>query len=64
MSETDISVLPSLSESFSNAVLESMAHGLPVIATSVGGNPEIISDGENGVLIPPKDASALARSMI
>jgi glycosyltransferase involved in cell wall biosynthesis len=63
MREVDISVLPSLSESFSNSLLESMAHGLPVIATHVGGNPEVISDGLNGILIPPRDSAALARAI-
>jgi len=64
MTETDISVLPSLSESFSNAVLESMAHGLPVIASNVGGNPEVISNGIDGILVRPEDPGALATEMI
>jgi L-malate glycosyltransferase len=63
MREIDISVLPSLSESFSNSLLESMANGLPVVATKVGGNPEVVSDGENGILVPPRDAEALSRAM-
>jgi glycosyltransferase involved in cell wall biosynthesis len=63
MREIDISVLPSLSESFSNTLLESMANGLPVVATSVGGNPEVITDGDNGILVPPADATALSRGM-
>ena len=63
MREIDISVLPSLSESFSNSLLESMANGLPVVATKVGGNPEVVSDGENGLLVPPRDAEALSRAM-
>jgi L-malate glycosyltransferase len=63
MRETDISVLPSLSESFSNVLLESMANGLPIIATNVGGNPEVITDGVNGLLVPPQDSAALARAM-
>jgi len=61
--EVDISVLPSLSESFSNTLLESMAHGIPVIATSVGGNPEIITDGVNGLLVPPRDPAELTLAM-
>jgi glycosyltransferase involved in cell wall biosynthesis len=64
MREIDISVLPSLSESFSNTLLESMANGLPAIATNVGGNPEIVSDGVNGLLVPPKDPAALSRAMV
>jgi L-malate glycosyltransferase len=64
MREIDISVLPSLSESFSNTLLESMANGLPVIATNVGGNPELVSDGIDGILIPPKDPAALTRAAV
>jgi len=64
MREIDISVLPSLSESFSNTLLESMANGLPAVATKVGGNPEIVSDGVNGLLVPPKDPAALSRVMV
>jgi len=64
MREIDISVLPSLTESFSNTLLESMANGLPVVATNVGGNPEIVSDGVNGILVAPRDPAALSRSMV
>lgn len=56
----EISVLPSLAEGFSNAILESMAAGLPVVATDVGGNREAIVEGETGFLVPPGDSSALA----
>jgi glycosyltransferase involved in cell wall biosynthesis len=63
MREIDISVQPSLSESFSNTLLESMANGLPIVATNVGGNPEVVTDGENGILVPPADAEALSRGM-
>jgi glycosyltransferase involved in cell wall biosynthesis len=41
--------------------MEAMAVGKPVIATSVGGNPELIRNGENGYLVPPQDAPALGR---
>jgi len=40
-----------------------MAAGLPVIATAVGGLPEVVTDGENGLLIPPRDAEALATAL-
>lgn len=56
----EISVLPSLAEGFSNAILESMAAGLPMVATDVGGNREAIVEGETGFLVPPKDPDALA----
>jgi glycosyltransferase involved in cell wall biosynthesis len=59
----DIFVLPSYSEGVSLALLEAMAAGLPVIATAVGGLPEVVTDGENGLLIPPRDAEALATAL-
>jgi glycosyltransferase involved in cell wall biosynthesis len=59
----DIFVLPSHSEGVSLAVLEAMAAGLPVIVSEVGGLPEIVRHEENGLLIPPKDPEALARSL-
>lgn len=60
LSETAISVLPSLSEGASNTLLESMAAGIPVIATRVGGNPEVVEDGVSGLLVPPRDSAAIA----
>jgi glycosyltransferase involved in cell wall biosynthesis len=59
----DIFVLPSYSEGLSLALLEAMAAGKPVIATAVGGTPEVVTDGGNGLLIPPRDAAALAAAL-
>jgi sugar transferase (PEP-CTERM/EpsH1 system associated) len=56
----DVFVLPSLGEGMSNTLLEAMAAGLPVLATNVGGNPEIIEDNVNGSLFTPGDAQWLA----
>lgn len=56
-------ILPSYSESFPMTILEAMASGTPVIATSVGGVPEIISDHKDGLLVPPRDARTLADSI-
>lgn len=55
----DLFVLPSRSETFSNAALEAMASGLPVICTSVGGMPEMLRHG-GGLLVPPENPEALA----
>jgi glycosyltransferase involved in cell wall biosynthesis len=64
LAAADLFVLPSHQESFSNALLEAMAHGLPVIATAVGGNTEIVEDGVSGILVPPRDPAALGEAMI
>lgn len=55
-------VLPSLAESQSNSLLEALASGLPVVATSVGGNAELVHQN-NGLLVPPADSQALARAI-
>jgi glycosyltransferase involved in cell wall biosynthesis len=59
----DATVLPSAWENFPHTVVESLAVGCPVIATAVGGVPEAVRDGENGLLVEPGDAAALARAI-
>ena len=54
---------PSLWEGFGLVFLEAMAHGLPVISTTVSAIPETVVDGETGWLVPPRDAEAIARAL-
>jgi glycosyltransferase involved in cell wall biosynthesis len=61
---TDVFVHPSLEEGFSNAILEAMAAGKPVVATAVGGNPEAVSHEETGLVVPPGDAASLATAIV
>ncbi len=60
----DVLVQPSLSESFGIAIAEGLAAGLPVVASEVGGVPEIIQDGETGILVQPRDPEAIAAAVV
>ena len=60
ISECDLFLLPSLEEGISNAVLEAMALGIPVISTDCGGMDEIINNGENGFLVPVRNVDSMA----
>ena len=60
----DLFVLPSHTEGLPITILEAMAAGRPVVATTVGGIPELVRHGETGVLVPPKDPRRLAEAML
>jgi glycosyltransferase involved in cell wall biosynthesis len=60
----DVSVLTSLSEGLSITILESMSFGIPVVATAVGGNPELVRHGESGFLVPPKDLVSFVDAVV
>ena len=67
LASADISVLPSISESLSNAIMESMAAGVPVVACRIGGNEELIRDGESGFLVQAgsdEDLAARVESLV
>jgi glycosyltransferase involved in cell wall biosynthesis len=59
----DLLALPSHSEGSPNVVLEAMATGLPIVATAVGGVPEILTSGETGLVVPPRNPEAFAAAM-
>jgi glycosyltransferase involved in cell wall biosynthesis len=63
MNTMDIFVLPSLSEALSNSLMEAMACGVAPVASNVGGNPELVSDGETGLLFRPGNADDLAAAL-
>lgn len=64
MRALDCFVLPSLAEGISNTILEAMASGLPVLATAVGANGELVLDGHSGRLVPAGDVEALAAGLV
>jgi glycosyltransferase involved in cell wall biosynthesis len=60
----DVAVLPSYREAQGLSVLEALAMSRPVVASNVGGIPEMISDGVTGLLVPPRDPDALAAAIV
>jgi sugar transferase (PEP-CTERM/EpsH1 system associated) len=60
----DMFVLPSLNEGISNTILEAMATGIPVVATRVGGNPELVEDGRTGTLVESGDFQSMASAFL
>jgi glycosyltransferase involved in cell wall biosynthesis len=64
MGASDVLALPSWAEGTPNVVLESLASGRPVVATRVGGIPDVLHDDRAGILVPPKDASSLADALV
>lgn len=64
LQDLDILVLPSLWEGLPNVILEAMASGLPVVATGVGGVPEIVVDNVTGFLVPPRQPEALSNAIL
>jgi glycosyltransferase involved in cell wall biosynthesis len=64
MNTMNLFVLPSLGEGISNTILEAMATGLPVVATNVGGNVELVKEGLTGILVPPGEPAAMAQAIL
>ena len=60
----DLFVMSSVTEGLGTSLLDAMACGRPIVATEAGGIPEIVEDGVNGLLVPPRDARALARAIV
>jgi glycosyltransferase involved in cell wall biosynthesis len=64
MASFDVYVQSSLSEGVSRSVVESLCLGVPVVATAVGGTPELIEENVSGILVPPKDPKAIANAIL
>ncbi len=64
LAASDVFVMPSLAEHFGRVLIEAMAMGKPVVATAAGGTPEIVLDGETGLLVPPGQAAPLAAAVL
>jgi glycosyltransferase involved in cell wall biosynthesis len=63
LSGIDVVVLPSLNDAVGRVLLEAQSAGIPVIATRVGGIPDVVKDGHTGIIVPPSDSGALAAAM-
>lgn len=63
LSAIDLFIMPSIAEGLPNSLLEAMAMGKPIVATEIGGTPELIKNGFNGLLVPPRDPGALATAI-
>jgi glycosyltransferase involved in cell wall biosynthesis len=57
-------VLPTQFEAYGQAVVEAMGHALPCVTTNVGALPELVDDGETGLLVPPREPEALAAALV
>jgi glycosyltransferase involved in cell wall biosynthesis len=64
LAASDLFVLPTLTEALPTVLAEAMAARLPIVASAVGGIPEMVADGENGFLVPPSQPSELSRACI
>ena len=64
LERAEVVVVPSFGEGFGMVALEAMERGRPVIASDVGGLPEIVADGRTGLLVPPGDVEALAAAIV
>lgn len=64
LAASDLFCLPSRTEGLGIAAIEAMASGLPVVASRVGGLPEVVEDGVTGLLVPPDDTAALAEALV
>jgi glycosyltransferase involved in cell wall biosynthesis len=64
LARASLFVLPSVTEGISLTLLEAMARGLPVVCTRVGGNPEVVAEGETGLLVPARNPQALAEAIL
>jgi glycosyltransferase involved in cell wall biosynthesis len=64
LARTDVVVLPSYWEGLPVSLIEALSAGKAIVASRVGGNPELVADGVNGLLVPPGDAPALAQALL